>query len=184
MWTSAIYALNENQVYIGGDFTKAGSNQYTQKIAMWDGTRYTALGTGLSNTVHTIYALNENQVYIGGGFDNAGSNNNADNIAMWNKLSYIALGPSHLYLTSKVEAIHALDEKHVYIGGDFENAGSNNNADSIAMWNGTSYTALGTGLNDAVYAIYALDENHVYIGGDFTTAGGITVNKIAMWNGF
>ena len=96
---------------------------------------------------------------------------------------YTALGSG---VNQRVYTIYALDENHVYIGGDFENAGSNNNADYIAMWNGTSYTALGTGLNGGVYAIYALDENHIYIGGDFTQvkSGGITVNKIAMWNGF
>ena len=97
---------------------------------------------------------------------------------------YTALGSGVGEFNDRVWSIYALNENQVYIGGGFDNAGSNNNADNIAMWNGTSYTALGTGLNDGVYAIYALDENHVYIGGDFTTAGGITVNKIAMWNGF
>ncbi len=48
---------------------------------------------------------------------------------------------------------------------------------------GTSWSALGTGMNNIVRAL-AMDSNgNLYAGGDFTTAGGTTVNKIAKWNG-
>ena len=46
---------------------------------------------------------------------------------------------------------------------------------------GTWYS-LGSGVNDNVYAI-AVSGSDVYVGGLFTQAGGVSVNRIACWNG-
>jgi hypothetical protein len=40
----------------------------------------------------------------------------------------------------------------LYIGGDFTNAGGIV-VSNIAKWNGTTWSALGTGVNDKVYAL-------------------------------
>src|SRR3990172_1266317 len=45
-----------------------------------------------------------------------------------------------------------------------------------------AWTALGSGMNAAVYAI-AVMGGELYAGGNFTTAGGVSANKIAKWNG-
>src|SRR5207237_8615636 len=42
---------------------------------------------------------------------------------------------------------------------------------SIAKWDGSSWTALGSGVNYAVYAL-AVSGSDLYAGGTFTTAGG------------
>jgi hypothetical protein len=55
-------------------------------------------------------------------------------------------------------------------------------ANYIAKWNGSSWSALGSGTNNTVYAI-AVDRTDVYAGGSFSTAGGVTTNGIAKWNG-
>jgi hypothetical protein len=66
---------------------------------------------------------------------------------------------------------------NVYVAGSFTAPASN-----IAMWNGTSWSALGTGTNGEVKALCVYN-NELYAGGTFTTAGGTTVNHIAKWNG-
>src|SRR5204863_176191 len=43
-------------------------------------------------------------------------------------------------------------------------------ANYIAKWNGTSWSALGSGMNSSVYAL-SLSGTNVYAGGLFTTAG-------------
>lgn len=45
------------------------------------------------------------------------------------------------------------------------------------------YFALSTGVTGAVNAIVFDNSGNLYAGGDFTQAGGITVNRVAKWNG-
>src|SRR5439155_1362933 len=66
---------------------------------------------------------------------------------------------------------------NLYIGGDFTVAGG-----VIANRIGSSWSALGSGMNSTVYAL-AVSGSNVYAGGVFTTAGGSAANLIAKWNG-
>jgi hypothetical protein len=70
-------------------------------------------------------------------------------------------------------------------GGDFTSAGGVS-ANRIAKWNGASWSALGSGMNDTVEALAVFDDGSgpaLYAGGLFTTAGGTAANRIAKWNG-
>ncbi|MEY4632379.1 MAG: hypothetical protein RIQ81_2499 [Pseudomonadota bacterium] len=71
----------------------------------------------------------------------------------------------------------------LYVGGNFGNAGGNGKADAIARWDGTSWHALGNGLNGQVLAI-AVSGSDVYVGGGFTDAGGDSkADYVARWDG-
>ena len=83
---------------------------------------------------------------------------------------------------SDVRATAFDSEGNLYVGGYFDTAG-NVPAEGIAKWDGTSWSALGGGINGTIYSI-AIDSNdNVYVGGDFSEAGGNLANNIAMWNG-
>ena len=69
----------------------------------------------------------------------------------------------------------------MYIGGRFTNVG-NVPANRIAKWNGTVWSALGSGVDNGVTSI-AISGTDVYVGGAFTISGVITVNGIAKWDG-
>ncbi len=56
-------------------------------------------------------------------------------------------------------------------------------ANCIAKWDGTSWSALGSGMNHYVTALAFDALDGLYAGGSFTTAGGVTVNRIAKWDG-
>jgi hypothetical protein len=55
----------------------------------------------------------------------------------------------------------------ILVGGEFTNAGGNQDADYFACWNGTSWCEMIPGLNGPVYAIEQMDGN-IFIGGSFT----------------
>src|SRR5204862_460879 len=70
---------------------------------------------------------------------------------------------------------------NLYIGGTFSLV-EDVIANHIAKWNGSGWTALGSGMNDYVFAL-AVSGSDVYAGGAFTMAGGSPANRIAKWNG-
>src|SRR5438445_1328098 len=78
------------------------------------------------------------------------------------------------------------DSGNLYIGGDFDIVGDLR-ANSIAKWDGTNWSALGSGLqfNNGWAVVYALavSGTELYAAGRFTLAGGVAVNSIAKWNG-
>jgi hypothetical protein len=53
---------------------------------------------------------------------------------------------------------------------------------SVRKWNGSSWSALGSGMNSYVRTL-AVSGSDLYAGGGFTTAGGIAATNIAKWNG-
>jgi hypothetical protein len=81
------------------------------------------------------------------------------------------------------DSVYALawDGACVYAGGFFTTAGGVT-VNRIAKWNGTSWSALSTGMNSAVDAL-AWDGTSLYAGGFFKTAGGVSVNYIGKWDG-
>ena len=72
---------------------------------------------------------------------------------------------------SHVNAL-AVSGSTLYAGGNFTTAGGSA-ANYIAQWNGSSWSALGSGMNSDVYAL-AVSGSTLYAGGNFTTAGGST----------
>src|ERR1043166_8436467 len=80
-----------------------------------------------------------------------------------------------------VGAAVADDIGNLYIGGSFTTAGGIP-ANYVAKWNGSAWSALGSGMNAVVSAL-AVSGTNLYAGGSFTTAGGIAANYIAKWNG-
>jgi hypothetical protein len=67
-------------------------------------------------------------------------------------------------------SVLAVSGSDVYVGGLFTMAGGTA-ANYIAKWNGSAWSALGSGLNNQIRALAVLGSD-VYAGGCFTTAGG------------
>ena len=81
---------------------------------------------------------------------------------------------------TQVDALAAYNG-NLIAGGNFDKAGGVT-AQSIAQWNGTSWSPLGNGVQYWVYAFTTYNSNLI-VGGAFSTAGGITASNIAQWNG-
>ena len=71
---------------------------------------------------------------------------------------------------------------NIYIAGSFRNIGKTS-ANQIAKWDGSSWAAVGGGVNNSVAAL-AIDGNGlIYAGGNLNRAGGISVSGVAKWDG-
>lgn len=173
------------RVYVGGQFYTAGGVSATN-IAYYDYSDrlWHALGIGVfPGNVNALICVN-GQLYAGGSFTNAGGVT-ANRIAKWNGTSWSALG-SGLIGTSSAATVNgiAVSGGNVYVTGNFTNAGGIL-ASNVAVWNGTNWSALGSGTASSTSAIgycAAASSNDVYVGGAFSFAGDKPSQFIAHWN--
>jgi hypothetical protein len=179
-------AVSGSNVYAGGQFTTAGGVA-ANRIAKWNGTAWSALGTGMSGTYPYVYALaldSSGNLYAGGDFNTAGGVA-ANRIAKWNGIAWSALGTG---MDNTVSALALDSSGKLYAGGSFTTAGGVA-ASRIAQWNGSTWSALGTGITGSHFGSFKVNalvvdgSGNLYAGGSFTTAGGVKSENIAKWNG-
>jgi hypothetical protein len=176
-----VYAIatTGNQVYVGGEFSEAGGVSVS-KIAMWDGSKWSALGDGIAGDVFPhveAIAVNGEEIFVGGYFDRAGGLS-TNNIAKWDGANWSTLGSG---VNSAVAAI-AVKGDEIYVGGGFSQAGEVA-VNNIAKWDGATWSSLAGGVNGSTVYAVVVSGNDVYVGGDFTQAGGVNINHIAKWDG-
>jgi len=183
------FAEFNGSLYVGGYFEYAG-NSSTQEftasnVARWDGTNWFALGSGLNGPIFALATLGST-LYAGGQFTMAGGVA-ASNIAQWDGTNWSALGAgvsgsSGIGIEEFGPYVNNLIVvgSNLYVGGNFTAAG-NGPANNIALWDGTNWWPLGSGLNASVAGM-AVSGNTLYVGGYFTTAGGKPASYIAMAN--
>jgi len=185
----------DGKVYIGGNFTTAGSvaaaniASFTMSTETW-----AALGTGLAGTNHSCYSMlfaPNGDLYAGGDFTTAGGVA-VNRIAKWDTL---AASPAWTALTYSgnsgvtgggVPTVFALALSSgglLYVGGTFTTAGGVA-ASNIATWNEATDTwaAIGS-LNSNVSALVIGPDGTVYAGGNFTNLNSTTYDGIAYLDG-
>jgi hypothetical protein len=202
-------AVYNGNLYAGGLFDSAGGVP-AENIAMWNGSVWSSIGGGIPTgtrnypsssgpvtwpyQVNSLCALNGN-LYVGGLFDSAG-NINAANIASWNGTSWAPLGVGlwvgdgggslgHIYGVLSLYGYNNV----LFAGGAFYKAGGVP-ASAIAQWNGTSWSAIGTGFTGTPYGNHVPCEsgitvynNNLYADGSFDSASGIQTCSMSQWTG-
>ncbi|HCE44270.1 MAG TPA: hypothetical protein DET40_12040 [Lentisphaeria bacterium] len=171
-------AYKDGNLYIGGNFTFA-NNVSANHIAKWDGSNWSALGTGINGTVYALGFDSTGKLYAGGEFDVAGGVT-ANRIAKWNGSSW---SPLDTGMNGKVYALSLDSSDILYAGGEFTTA-AGITVNRIAKWDGFSWSSLSTGMSSLVSTLACDSSDNLYAGGSFTTAGGVTVNYISKWDGF
>ncbi len=181
-------AANGSDVYVGGNFIKAGGVT-ANYIAKWSGGTWSALGTGLNGSVSAISVGSDGSIYVGGNFTTAGGVT-VSNIARWDGAAWHSLGNGTTNgVGGTVSAILPVSPTEVYVGGAFTMAGVVA-ANRIARFDGTSWSALGSGMSGVISGVtspsvnaLADDGTYLYAAGAFTNAGGTMVSSIARWDG-
>lgn len=187
--TGAVHALAYNAVnghlYIAGLFDNWNAIAAADGIVRWDGAAYAALGTGLTPTeaTQTVSALaidGAGSVTVGGAFQ-VNSNTAIRNVARWNIRNAAWESLSFPYQTGTSVWSLAYDAAgRLYTGGSFTNAGF----PYLVQWNGSSWSAVGGGVNESVHTLVPLPDRRLLVGGRFTSAGGLALrDRAVLWNG-
>ncbi len=170
-------AVHNNLLYIGGEFTTAGSTP-ARGLAVYDPatSQVSAVANGPNGNVRAI-AVSGNDMYIGGDFTAVGSTP-AARIVLWHPgtSSWTALGDG---FGKAVRAI-AVTPAGVFVGGDFD-SGDGSPGNFIARWDGTAWSPMGDGTDSRVFAVAGSNDD-IYIGGHFWMAGGLQSHYLAHWS--
>ncbi len=171
-------------LFIGGQFTNWANIAAADRIAMWNGSSYSALGSGITGTVVLAFAIGlDNRLYVGGGFTAAGGGA-AANIAQWTSSTSTWANLGNDDIDDTVNALAISLDGIIYLGGEFT-IFNGSPGDFVVSWNGTSYSNMQSGMNNPVFSLAVGPDGVVYAGGQFTTAGGITLaDTIARWNSY
>jgi trimeric autotransporter adhesin len=181
-------ATSSGTLYAGGFFTTAGTN-VAKNIAKWAGGIWSPLATGMNDSVLAL-AISGDTLYVGGWFTVAGTNV-VNCIAQWNGTGWSPLSSgmagSPPFFTRNVSALAVSPLGTLYAGGDFTTAGGVT-VNNIAQWNGTSWSPVGSGVDDQVNVLLMGYGGTLYVGGQFGVVynfGNVAVSArdIAQWNG-
>lgn len=178
-----IEALVTSLEIIGSDLYVGGSFQNGAEIPSADYLLRCSLLTGMPSSTVTsdgdfnggIYAMDSDtngNLYVGGGFTNV------DDMPLASKVAYLdTVGVWHAMGTGANPTLPAVDSfvrtltvqgTDVYIGTDSNNIGGLANADHVAKWNGSAWSAMGS--NTAGTNGWFTDPSNTYLYG-MTTSG-------------
>jgi hypothetical protein len=180
---SALACGKNGSLYLAGMFSVAG-NVWANKIARWDGSAWSALGSAVKYDTGVVCALavdSSGVLYAGGSFSDVGGVA-ARNIAKWYGSAWSPLGTG---TRGKINALLIDKSGNLFAGGLFDSAGSIL-AKDIAKWDGKKWDALDSGITSGGSIVNALacdTGGNIYVGGNFSSAGGVVARNIARWSG-
>src|ERR1700756_739960 len=152
-------AVSGNNVYIGGNFTKAGGTAGYNNIACWNTSTNTwsTLGSGVAGSGATVYALTvdpaTSTLYVGGEFLTA-NGTTVNNIATWSvgSSTWGAINPGTAGVSGvpggsppgATAGVYALTycAGKLYAGGRFTSVNGATTVNNIAAWNGSAWSTL------------------------------------------
>jgi hypothetical protein len=187
------------QLYVGGKGVSIASSA-THGIARWNGAVWSTptAGDGIECSTCAQGAVVESfaqfddgtglALYAAGTFERV-DQAPANNVARLDANGWTALGDDNAP-SGHVAVLHVFDDgtgPALYLGGAFEHAGPAI-ADSIARWNGTTWSSVGSGglCDGAVLALADFDDGTgpaLYAGGNFGTIDGVSARRLAKFDG-
>lgn len=186
---TAIAIAPNGDVWIGGGFTAVGTGAAAAVgLAMWDlSASAWVVPTATATSFVQIWALaidSTGTLYGGGEFLNYSGNANCDNIFKYTTAgAFAALGTG---MTGGIVYGLAvwIDGTTVYCAGSFT-AGNGVTLNYSGYWNGTTFVAIGGGLDVTSRCIAIARNGNVYYGGNFTTSitPAVSMSRLGMWNG-
>ena len=185
----ALTVMPNGDLIAGGSFQTAGGVE-VGNIARWDGGEWSLLGGGMNGAVASLLVLPSGDLVAGGSFTTAGGVA-VSRIAQWDGVSWRPLGSGlgGSLSSMSVSALALLAGGDLVAAGWFTRAGGIS-VYGIARWDGSEWSPFGTGfkggasgLSGNVYGLAVLPNGDLIAGGNMWQAGGVSVERIARWDG-
>jgi hypothetical protein len=170
-----VYAVVKSggKLYVGGTIRAAGSVA-VKNVAMWDGEKWSALGSGLDGNVYALAVDKKGTVWAGGDFVSQ------QWLARWNGKEWNGINPGleKQNMRCQISAVAFDSGGTVYFGGEFDFVGGKR-CKNIAKWKEyRGFDSLGPGLSGEVCALAVDSQQTLYAGGWFQSP-----KALAKWNG-
>lgn len=161
----------------GGRFDIGAGNN----VAKWNGSSWSSFNSdNFDDDVQALEVFNS-ELHVGGKFNQIGGNDK-DYIVKWNGSSWVSVGNG--VDDGDVTSLEVY-RNNLVVGGNFRVTGTGLYVDRIAVWTGTTWQRMLTGVNDRVYGLYSnAGDTALYAAGEFTTAGGKWCYFAAKWGIF
>ncbi|MGB3006138.1 MAG: hypothetical protein WBC06_06500 [Chitinophagaceae bacterium] len=170
--------VDGNDVYVGGTFSKAGGIAALH-IAKWSGNVWSKLGNGLGGAFDRVTSIKK--------FGNNIFASSLTSVSKWDGSTWTTVGTISDAVGPNL-TIGAIDidaSGNLYVVGSFIKM-NGITVNGIAKWNGTTWSALGTGIDigsSQAGVVVAVEGTNVFIGGGFSSVSGVAAQSIAKWNG-
>jgi len=181
-FVSDVYAFEE-LLYVGGRFSQVGSLN-TSGVAAWDGTGWSAMGSGLSGgqlglPQGNAFSAFQGSLYLSGNFFQAGDAT-ALNIAKWDGIAWEGLGDGPGSFGPSTLCVYG---GNLYMGGQF-NGGGASPFINLTGFDGTNFFSLSWPEEQfsSVQTLVEYDGNLV-VGGYFGNTPGGNGRSVAFFDG-
>ncbi len=180
-------------LYVGGRFT-AIDGVPANRIARFDGSTWSALGsgitgTGISASVMSMVAFDDGDgeaLYVAGQTFNAAGGVAVSRIARWDGGAWSAVGDG--FADGIVWGLEVFDDgagAALYAFGTFTMSGVTEVL-RVAKWTGAAWAAVDGGADGSAYHARVFDDgggSALYVGGQYTSIAGLAANRIARYVG-
>ncbi|AXA36847.1 hypothetical protein BRCON_2070 [Candidatus Sumerlaea chitinivorans] len=185
--SDAVYALHRDangMIYAGGWFYSIGSAA-AAGIAQYNGTAWTALGSGLPGGGVTAIATCTTPTRPLIASCDPEYSNPAPYLARWDGSNWAPTYDGLRYGGNLPHVYSFVQDSSgtLYIGGLFSHFG-NTQLNNVARWDGSAWQSVGGGVNGYVYGLaISPTTGNLFAIGNFTQAGGNPAQFVARWNG-
>jgi prepilin-type processing-associated H-X9-DG protein len=186
--------------YATGQFKIAGNTAPPDRfdgdrnVSSWRDGHWRRVQSGLGGPVHAAEVFDDGGgplLYLAGDYWAHEGTDQTNYISAWDGADWVSLpeGPGPHSLSVRSLTVSAVGGPALLVGGTFTQAG-NQTCNSIARYDGASWSPLGAGLTGgpepSVNAMTTFDGGSgsvLIAAGEFTTAGDLPASNIAAWDG-
>ena len=173
-----------NLLYAGGNFLGLSTGEYMGKIAVWNGSNWDSLGSGI-NTGSVVFSINKygNDIFVGGSMQTMNGLNHRG-LSYWDGLNWNSIGDATYNGYGEVRGVVPINQD-LFILGTFDSIGTIS-ANKLAKWDGIawqSFPVLDGYLGGFSYHTAAIYNNELYVGGNFDGQGSPYLKDIAKFDG-
>lgn len=190
---NALALYPNGDLAVGGRFSLAGGS-LSAGLARWNGSNWVSLASSLGGSVpfgpqpsvEALLALPSGDLLVGGRFDQLDSWLPAKNLAIrtasgWS-LPCSTMGTPAGLQFPLVANLRFDGTGAVIVGGAFTHV-DGIPTNGIARWNGTAWSAIGSGDLGIVYTTSWWANGDLWAGGSFLNSGAVVARGLAAWDG-